>query len=186
MLRMLILLGLLVAIALPLIDAAVFRPRRRALPQSRLSRAELLIYVLFVFSVGLMALSSLGMLLAGQRMHRWMLILHMSVAPLFAIALTVLALLWAEQNAAERVATSAGGASTDDRFLPGEKLAFWLVVVTGLVTTASAMLLMMSWFGSDAQHTLLNLHIYGGLILLIATVYQAYRLLAGRPRSAQA
>src|SRR5688500_6602465 len=182
MLRMLILLGLLVAIALPLIDAAVFRPRRRALPQSRLSRAELLIYVLFIFSVALMALSSLGMLLAGQRMHRWMLILHMSVAPLFAIALTVLALLWAEQNAAERVAAS-GGTATDDRFLPGEKLAFWLAVVTGLVTTASAMLLMMSWFGSDAQHTLLNLHTYGGLILLIATVYQAYRLLAGRPKS---
>jgi hypothetical protein len=48
------------------------------------------------------------------------------------------------------------------------------------------MLLMMSWFGSDAQHTLLNLHTYSALILLIATVYQAYRLLAGRPRTARA
>jgi hypothetical protein len=180
---MLILLGLLIAIALPLIDAAVFRPRRRSLPQSRLSKAELLIYVLFILSVALMALSSLGMLLVGGRMHRWMLILHMSVAPLFAIALTILALLWAEQNAAERVAATA---STDDRILPGEKLAFWLVVVTGLLTTATAMLLMMSWFGSDAQHTLLNLHTYSALVLLIATVYQAYRLLAGRPTAAKA
>ena len=181
MLRMLILLSLLVAIALPLIDAAVFRPRRKSLPPSRLSKAELLIYVLFILSVALMALSSLGMLLVGGRMHRWMLILHMSVAPLFAIALTVLALLWAEQNAMERAASSA-----EDRFNPGEKLAFWLVVITGLLTTATAMLLMMSWFGSDAQHTLLTLHTYSALVLLIATVYQAYRLLAGRPTAAKA
>jgi hypothetical protein len=177
MLRMLILLGLLVAIALPLIDAAVFRPRRRALVGGALLKGERLMYLVFVIAVALMAVSSLGMLLIGDRMTRWMLILHMSVAPLFAIVLTALALLWAEQNALERDA-----AGLADRFYPGEKFTFWLVVLAGLTTIATAMLGMMSWFGSDAQQTLLNVHRYSALSLLIATVYHAYRLLAGRPR----
>ena len=181
MLRMLILLGLLIAIALPLIDAAMFRPRRKAL-SSPLLRGERLIYLVFVVAVALMALSSLGMLVVGQRMHRWMLILHMTVAPLFAIAVTGLALLWAEQNTLERAAETGLAA----RFHPGEKLAFWVVVVTGLLTIATAMLGMMSWYGSDAQEVLLDVHRYSALVLLIATVFHAYRLLAGRPAGVRA
>jgi cytochrome b subunit of formate dehydrogenase len=181
MLRMLILLGLLVAIALPLIDAAVFRPRRRTLPGGSLRAGERLMYLVFVIAMALMAISSLGVLLIGGHMTRWMLILHMSVAPLFAIVLTALALLWAEQHSMEREA--AGGA---ERFDAGEKFTFWLVVLAGLTTIATAMLLMMSWFGSDAQQTLLNVHRYGSLVLLILTVYQAYRLLAGRPSTVSA
>ena len=179
---MLILLGLLVAIALPLIDAAMFRPRRRALTGSPLLKSERLIYLVFLLAVALMAISSLGMLLVGQRMHRWMLILHMTIAPLFAIALTALALLWAEQNALERAAENA----TPARFHCGEKLTFWIIILAGLFTTATAMLLMMSWFGSHAQEILLELHRYSSLILLIATVFHAYRLLAGRPAIARA
>ena len=181
MLRMLIVLGLLIAIALPLIDAAVFRPRRRALAGSPLLKSERLIYFVFVFAVALMALSSLGMLAVGQRMHRWMLILHMTIAPLFAIAVTALALLWGEQNALERAADTG----TPARFHAGEKFAFWVVVLTGLATTATAMLLMMSWYGSHAQETLLDLHRYSALILLVATAFHAYRLLAGRPGQAR-
>ena len=177
MLRMLILLGLLVAIALPLIDAVMFRPRRRALAGPGLLRGERLIYWVYVLAVLLMAVSSLFMLLIGDRMHRWMLILHMSVAPLFAVALTALAVLWAEQNTRER---SVGDPSYADRFHPGEKFAFWVVVLAGLVTITTAMLGMMTWFGSDGQAVLLDVHRYGALVLLIATVYQAYRLLAGR------
>jgi len=172
MLRTLTTIGLLVAIALPLLDLALFRPGRRALAHPRLLRIERLIYTLFLLAVLLQALSSFGMILVGQRMHGWMLILHMSVAGLFAVTLTALALLWAEQ--------AAYSPAPDLRFHTVEKVAFWLTVAAGCSTILSAMLGMMPWFGSDGQSTLLNVHRYSALVLLIGAIFHGYRLLGGR------
>ena len=83
MLRTLTTIGLLVAIALPLWDMAMFRPGRRTLAAPRVAWIERLIYAVFLIAVLLMALSSFGMILVGQTMHGWMLILHMSVAGMF-------------------------------------------------------------------------------------------------------
>ena len=168
MLRTLTTIGLLVAIALPLLDLALFRPGRRALAHPRLLRIERLIYTLFLLAVLLQALSSFGMILVGQRMHGWMLILHMSVAGLFAVTLTALALLWAEQ--------AAYSPAPDLRFHTGEKAAFWLTVAAGCSTILSAMLGMMPWFGSDGQSTLLNVHRYSALVLLILIAYSTRAL----------
>jgi tRNA threonylcarbamoyladenosine biosynthesis protein TsaB len=49
-----------------------------------------------------------------------------------------------------------------------------------LLVILSAMLAMMTWFGSDGQRTLLNLHRYSALVLLVAAAYQAARLLTRR------
>jgi hypothetical protein len=178
MLRSLIIIGVLIAIALPLIDLALFRPARRSLANARLLRIERLIYLVFLVALLLQALSSFGMLLVGEpRMHGWMLILHMSVAGLFAVTLTALAILWAEQ-------ATFGRPEADNRFFTGEKVAFWLTLVAGLATILSAMLGMMSWFGTPGQLALLNVHRYSALVLLICAIFQGYRLLMGRPAAA--
>jgi hypothetical protein len=174
MLRTLTTIGILIAIALPLIDMALFRPARRGLGSVRMLRIERLIYLLFLLAVALQAISSFGMILVGQRMHGWMLVIHMSVAGLFAVTLTVLAVLWAEQASFERN-------DTPPRFYAGEKVAFWLTLLAGLSTILSAMLGMMSWFGSEGQIVLLRVHRYSALLLLICVVFHGYRLLMGRP-----
>ena len=175
MLRTLTTIGLLVAIALPLWDLAMFRPGRRALAGApRLFWIERLIYAVFLIAVLLMALSSFGMILVGQSMHGWMLILHMSVAGLFAVMLTALAVLWAEQASFTRDPAT--------RFYTGEKVAFWLTVAAGFSTILSAMLGMMSWFGTVGQSILLDVHRYSALVLLICAIFHGYRLLIGRPR----
>jgi hypothetical protein len=176
MLRTLTTIGLLVAIALPLWDYAMFRPGRRLLAAPRVFWIERLIYVVFLIAVLLMALSSFGMILVGQSMHGWMLILHMSVAGMFAVALTALALLWAEQASFTRDPAT--------RFYTGEKVAFWLTVASGFSTILSAMLGMMSWFGTVGQSILLDVHRYSALALLICAIFHGYRLLVGRPRGA--
>jgi hypothetical protein len=178
MLRTLTTIGILIAIALPLIDMALFRPTRRGLGSARLLRIERLIYLLFLLAVLLQAISSFGMIIVGQRMHGWMLVLHMSVAGLFAVTLTVLAVLWAEQASFER----APAVPRSARFYAGEKVAFWLTLIAGTSTILSAMLGMMTWFGSEGQITLLRIHRYSALLLLICVVFHGYRLLAGRPR----
>src|SRR5204862_5053251 len=141
--------------ALVLLDLAMYRPGRKALRRHRLWKIERLLYALFFASVLLEAFSSYGMILAGGRMRGSMLIMHMSVAGLFAVTLTVLGVLWAEQSAFNR--------SDEPRFHTGEKVVFWLTILSGLATMLSALLGMMSWFGSDGQVQLLRLHRYGGL-----------------------
>jgi hypothetical protein len=48
------------------------------------------------------------------------------------------------------------------------------------------MLGMMTWFGSDGQITLLRIHRYSGLLLLICAVFHGYRLHVGRARETAA
>lgn len=178
MIRTLTIVGLIVAIWLPLMDVAVFRKKRRALGDvARWNGIELLTYFVYVVAVLLMAASSFGMILVGQHMHRWMLILHMSVAPVFAVAVTALAFLWAEQASFRQPGSTV---AKGERFYSGEKLAFWIVVLTAFLTIASAMLGMMTWFGSVGQEFLLNLHRISSLVLLVTTVVLGCRLWFGR------
>ena len=170
MLRTLI---ILIAIALPLLDAALVRPGRRSLGSLRLLRIERLIYLLFLLAIGLQAVSSFGSILIEGKMRGWMHVLHMSVAGLFAVTLTALAVLWAEQSSFERGETP--------RFYTGEKTSFWLTIIAGLVTLTSALLGMMSWFGSDAQNALFRIHRYSALTLVICVIFHGYRVLLGRP-----
>ena len=173
MLRFLTTLGILIAIALPLIDMVLYRPARRALANPRLFRIERLIYVVFLAAALLQAVSSFGSIVMGSRMSGWLLNLHMAAAGLFAVTITALGVLWAEQ------ASFAPEGSR--RFYLGEKVAFWLMLVSAFATIGSAMLGMMSWFGTDGQIALLRVHRYSGLVLLICVVFHGYRVLLGRP-----
>jgi len=167
MIQALSILALVLAVALPVLDYVVFRPRRRAAAASVAdfppTRAiERLIYVIFLVALVGMALSGVASLAFGERMHGWMLILHMALAPLFSICVAGVALLWWAQTRG------------------GEAVVFWLVIVASFVTITSALLGMMSWFGSDAQEVLLNLHRASAIILTAAAGYQAGRLLPQR------
>src|SRR5260221_11497674 len=102
MLRTLTTIGILIAIALPLIDMALFRPARRGLGSARMLRIERLIYLLFLLAVALQAISSFGMIGVGGRMPGWVLVMHMSVAGAFAVTRRWLAGLWRWAAAFER------------------------------------------------------------------------------------
>ena len=154
-------LAILLAIGLPLFDFVIVRPRRRPI-----GGAERGLYVLFAISLLLMALSSIVMLAAGSHMHGWMLMLHMSIAPLFAICIAWLSILWTRMDRGPECEPSCG-----------EKLASCLVLAGSFVTILSAMLLMMTWFGSDGQRALLKVHRVASMILLVAAAFQAGRLL---------
>jgi hypothetical protein len=164
---------ILIALALPLIDAALFRPGRKSLGSLKLLKVERLIYLLFLLAVAMQAITSFGSILAGGRMHGWMHIMHMSVAGLFAVTLTALALLWAEQSSVE--------VGTAPRFYGGEKASFWLTILAGFSTLVSALLGMMAWFGTDGQTKLFQIHRYSALALVICALFNGYRVLMGRP-----
>jgi len=97
------------------------------------------------------------MLAIGSRMHGWMLILHMTIAPLFAICIAALSLLWSSRRRASPV--------------------LLLVLLASFLTIVTALLGMTSWFGSDGQRTLLTLHRVSAMLLLIAAAWQASQML---------
>jgi hypothetical protein len=177
MIRALSILGLLLAVAMPLLDYLVLRPRREATgATTAMRKAEWLIQAGFLAALVGMALSGVVPLAFGERMHGWLLMLHMAVAPLFSVCIAALALLWSAQA---RLTRRGGGAATERATEPAlEAVMRWLVMAIGLVTILSALLGMMSWFASDRQEVLLNVHRISALLLTVAAAHQAGRLLA--------
>jgi hypothetical protein len=164
---------LIAAILLPALDYFVLRQRRGS-TGPRLIGFERTLYLLFLVALTAMVLSGIVMLAGGQRMGGWMLMLHMSASPVFALCITGLALMWRNQ------AQHAASTPPTQCISRSEKLAFCIVIGVSFVTILSAMLGMMSWFGSECQIFLLNVHRVGAFILLIAAAYQAARLLPQR------
>ena len=149
MIQGLAILAVVLAVALPLL----LRGRD---PQSPAEAAIGRVWhILFVISLALMALSSILVLAVGSSMHGWMLLLHMSIAPLFAIAIMFLSVAWAERVS--------------------ELLR--LVLLSAFVTIVSAMFMMMTWFGTDWQRWLMNVHRVSSMVLVVAAAAQAGRLL---------
>jgi hypothetical protein len=152
-------LSLIAAIALALIFRLRCRGQQLDGPGTRI------IHVIFVATLILMTLSSIVVLAVGSRMHGWMLMLHMTIAPLFSIAIATIALLWAQRT------------STCLR----------LVLLSGFVTIVSALFTMMTWFGTDWQRFLLTVHRVSSMVLLVAAAAQAGKwLLAGSANAARA
>ena len=155
-------LAILLAIALVPLDSKIRRSRRRE--PAPLQPIERITYIIFLISLALMTLSSILMLAIGQSMHGWMLILHMSVAPLFSIAIAAVALQWSHHSSA----------------------LLRLILLAAFVTIITAVFMMMTWFGSDWQRILLNTHRVSSMVLLVAVAVQAGRLLlAGNPDAAR-
>ena len=143
---------ILIAIALIVFDFVVLRHRRASSTHAH----ERLVHGLFIIATALLAFSGILPLAFRHPMHGWMLMLHMSVAPLFAICVAALAILWA--NASRWT------------------IETWLAMLGSFITIAAAMLAMMTWFGSDGQRWLLSVHRLSGMIVVIAAAGQAGRV----------
>ena len=143
----------LISIVLAIALASIARTRLRA---THVDRPGIrLMHGIFVISVALMALTSILMLAVGSSMHGWALMLHMTIAPLFAISITTLSLMWAQRTSS----------------------LLRLVILASFVTILTAMFTMMTWFGSDWQRWLLDVHRLASMVLLVAAAAQAGRML---------
>jgi hypothetical protein len=142
-------LTIVLAVALPAFDLAVVRPHRTAL-RAGLERT---VYLAFCVTLALLVLSSILPLAVGSHMRGWLLILHMTAAPVFAVAVALLALLWADRSS----------------------VVLWVIFAASFTSIVSALFCMMTWFGSDWQRCLLDTHRVASMVLLIAAAVQAAR-----------
>ncbi len=120
-------------------------------------------------------------LLLGSHLSGILLVAHVTTAPLFAISLSVLALLWAHRLRFDemdwRTAEDFGR-----REFPGKdvlvrfalKVGFWMVLLLSLPLMLTVILGLFPLFGTDGESLLIRLHGYSALLLLITALGELY------------
>jgi cytochrome b subunit of formate dehydrogenase len=173
--RIIAILGLVgMAVLIPL----QLRARRRAYSgiagyAPRVTLVERLAYLAMLLGVLILALTGLTASIFGKVLGGWFLILHVAAAPLFALGVAAIAVLWADRR---QYAASPGAQELDT----GTKVLFWLMVLAAEVSMISAVLPMTPLYGSHGMHVLLDVHRYSSLALFILVVLHFFRFAAAR------
>ena len=137
---------------------------------------------------GVLAVTGFGpSLIVGERPAGYLLMLHVTAAPIFAVSLAVLTLMWAyrcrfDQSDWRWLLRFLRREVGDKKPAPersgfGPKVFFWLLVIFALSVILSITLSMFPLFGTQGQEFLSQLHRYSALLLVMATVAHTYLLL---------
>ena len=131
----------------------------------------------------------------GQAPGGVLLMLHVAIAPLFALCIALLALMWAHQNrlfASDvqwfwryllRKNTSENAGPVFD-VMP--KIYFWLFALLAVVLMSSIVLSMFPLFGMEGQDYLLQWHRYSALLFSLVVFGQVYLMLRKQAKKTKA
>ncbi len=154
-----------------------------------------LVYLLALLCFLVLAVTSFyPVLILKEPIHGYWLMLHATFAPVFAICLAVLAIMWAGNcrfnkidwpwltRIIERVtlAKMVGDGPSDTAPGPGRKITFWLIAGLALPLILSIILSMFPLFGTYWQELLLNIHRYTALAFAIIAIVHTYLLIRAK------
>ena len=135
-------------------------------------------------------------LVLGEHISGYLVMVHATFAPIFAICLAVLAVMWARhcrlargdwpwfQRAVQRVTLvkSADDEARCESSGLGQKIAFWLIIFLALPLALSIVLSMYPLFGTHWQELLLAIHRYTALVFALAAIVHTYLLIRTRTK----
>ena len=141
------------------------------------TRFRKMIYLLTMTLFLILAVTSyLQIVMTGGPLSGWLLIIHVSVAPFFAISLMMAILLWAHlrrfdqqdwQYLQQVVGKKKIPAILAEKNDVWEKLNFWLFMVSAIPAILSIIFQLYPVFDTDGMKFLLQVHRYSTLILFI-------------------
>jgi len=141
-----------------------------------------IIYVFAGAFLILLALSGFApVLLMGAHVSGMLLVLHVTIAPLFALSLCALALFWAHRLRFNRsdlqvVRDIRHHATPEEepltRFML--KCGFWTILLLSLPLMLTIILSLFPIFGTEGEAMLIRLHGYSALLLLLAAVAEIH------------
>ena len=152
----------------------------------------MLVYLLALVCFVVLALTGFyPVLILGEHISGYLVMLHATFAPVFAICMAVLAVLWASncrfttgdwpwfERIVQRI-TSVKGAdkaaqSKSSGF--GQKITFWLIIFLTLPLALSIVLSMFLLFGTHWQELLLGLHRYTAYIFTVVVIVHTFLLI---------
>jgi hypothetical protein len=130
----------------------------------------------------------LPVVLIGEHLSGVLLIIHVTIAPVFVIALTMTALFWANFNQFDRndFDIIKNTRDREEKNRPDYhkriyllKVYFWLFLTFSIPAGLSMIFSMFPLFGTDGLNMMLNIHQYTTLVLLlIAFLYTEFKLIA--------
>src|SRR3954451_4387216 len=114
-------------------------------------RRQRLIWLMMLIGAGVGALTGIGTLIFSHPpIAGWTLILHCLAAPLFAIGIALIALLWAGSYM---------------RGLCTGSCSFWAMLISSMIAMFSIAFTMTPLFGGANQHFLISVHRWSSLAL---------------------
>ncbi len=134
-------------------------------------------------------------LILGEHISGYLVMVHATFSPIFAICLAVLAVMWARncrftrsdwpwfQRIVQRVTlvkstgeerkSKNSGLSTG-HLAVGQKVTFWLIIFLALPLILSIVLSMLSLFGTHGEELLLSVHRYTALVFALVGIVHIY------------
>jgi hypothetical protein len=137
-------------------------------------------FLLTVISFCLLATTGfLPVLLTGHHLSGLFLIIHVTIAPVFVLSVTILILLTVHKMRFDSQDLDAVRKQGKDVNLAAKtglviKIEFWIAFVLIIVAIMAIILMMYPIFGETGQNKLLNLHKYSTLILFFLFQHQVY------------
>jgi cytochrome b subunit of formate dehydrogenase len=169
-------------------------PSGKKTQAARKKRSIVSIFRILVYLVALLCFVVLAVtgfyptLLLGEHITGYLIMVHATFAPVFAVCLAVLAVMWARRcgfaggdwPCFERIVRRIASAENPDDESSGQsagvgqKIVFWLIMLLALPLTLSIVLSMYPFFGTHWQEILLSMHRYSALAFAMAAILHTY------------
>ncbi|MEK7730210.1 MAG: cytochrome b/b6 domain-containing protein [candidate division KSB1 bacterium] len=146
--------------------------------KSAIYRVSLLLFAILAFT------GFAPVLLLGWHMSGVLMIVHVTLAPIFAVGAVALTLMYAQRQTfnqtdwdyfrqfVRRKLTNKNIFAAGMSFW--KKASFWLLLLLTVPVLASVVLMMYPWFGTAGQHALLQWHRYGAFCLTLVLILHLY------------
>jgi cytochrome b subunit of formate dehydrogenase len=160
--------------------------------QSLVVILRMLVYLLALVCFVVLALTGFyPVLILGEHISGYLVMLHATFAPVFAICLAVLAVMWASncrfttgdwpwfERIVQRVTSvkSVDKAAQSKSSCLGQKITFWLIIFLALPLALSIVLSMFPLFGTHWQELLLGLHRNTAYIFTVVVIVHTILLI---------
>ena len=127
-------------------------------------------------------------LVLGEHISGYLVMVHATFAPIFAVCLAVLAVMWAGrcrfvysdwpwfERFVQRITSvkSSSEEAPSKSSGPGQKIAFWLIIFLALPLILSIVLSMFPLFGTHCQELLLSMHRCTALVFALVAIVHTY------------
>ena len=151
---------------------------------------KMIVYFIVLICVVLLAISGFVYpLLFGESPSGILLLVHVTIAPVFAVGVAVLALLWAHNHSFNkqdwqwiREKSNRKNVNQESKinYSTAQKICFWLGLSLSLPVILSIVLSMFRYFGTYGQEYLFQIHRYGALVLIITVAFHSYFVIIKR------
>lgn len=165
--------------------------------RSLIDLLRILVYLVALFSFVVLALTGFyPVLILGEHITGYLVMIHATFAPIFAGCLAVLAVLWARQcrftsgdlpwfeRLVQRVTLTKGTDEAAQRRSSGlgQKITFWLIIFLALPLGLSILLSMYPLVGTQWQEVLLSLHRYTAYVFSLVVIVHTVLLFKMRTK----